>query len=107
MTLTSPALAGRFFTTNATWEAHLFLVTQLRLQKVNLAASELYLVDAMQEGIVVTPKIVTFDYNSLKNASYSKTCFLYGDLLRRVLSVILLKLFVMESEYYTKCIALR
>ena len=40
VSLTSPALAGRFFTTNATWEAHLFLVTQLRLQKVNLAASE-------------------------------------------------------------------
>ena len=40
VSLTSPALAGGFFTTNATWEAHLFLVTQLRLQKVNLAASE-------------------------------------------------------------------
>ena len=40
VSLTSPALAGGFFTTNATWEVHLFLVTQLRLQKVNLAASE-------------------------------------------------------------------
>ena len=40
-------------------------------------ASELYLVDAMQEGIVVTPKIVTFDYTLEDSEQYKEVKKMY------------------------------
>lgn len=41
--------------------------TKEEIKKKKYMAAEMYLVDAMQEGIVVTPNIVTFDY-SLENS---------------------------------------
>lgn len=41
------------------------------IKKKKYMAAEMYLVDAMQEGIVVTPNIVTFDY-SLENSEQYK-----------------------------------
>ena len=45
--------------------------TEEEIKKKKYMAAEMYLVDAMQEGIVVTPNIVTFDY-SLENSEQYK-----------------------------------
>ena len=45
--------------------------TKEEIKKKKYMAAEMYLVDAMQEGIVVTPNIVTFDY-SLENSEQYK-----------------------------------
>ena len=45
--------------------------TKEEIKKKKYMAAEMYLIDAMQEGIVVTPNIVTFDY-SLENSEQYK-----------------------------------
>ena len=51
--------------------------TEEEIKKKKYMAAEMYLVDAMQEGIVVTPNIVTFDYTLEDSEQYKEVKRMY------------------------------
>ena len=78
MSLTSPALVGRFFTTSATWEAQNPLITGLIIVDSSMAPSK-YICNI---GSMNIKPINTLHKNSISNLHKSFVCVIFNLIFR-------------------------